>query len=800
MKIKSLFLLTIILSGSLFGQGSSQTATDYIAKRIQFTLLNPPQPVSFASVSVSGNPGPATYYYWIVTQTSVGASSPAGPFAISSGPNSLTVSNFNQVSWSPVAGAISYDVLRTSNAGPPFGSCNCAVATGVAGTTANDQTNSLNAYTVSPLDPNTLTVIAQNNSGTLAFTGPVNFSGLITVSPQSANLQATLNSACTGNLFGTVMVPPGTYTVTPPLTIDGNCNVWWFDAKVVPSSGASGDIIQINNQSNVAFFGKLMIDGTGGGTASTSEGLHLITVTNFSFEDIETNNTKDACILSEGSQHVRGNRIRGTNSNQGVGSTSSCITLQNSSNGAGATANTDWTVDEIDTSHSGSSDNVFVLGNSTTNAQRINLGNLTLTDCQDSCLETNFIDGFAAKNITLGPNAVNSGVLFRRGSKNINVDSISVPGTTKIGVDVANFLTSDGATDKVNIGKITCSGISGDLSNGACFRISNCASCQPITNVTVNQIVADTSTRGIYITGSSPSGLVSHVVIGSIDLHNNKGDGVKVVAANDVNINGGTIFDNGTGGVGSDFGFAFDLVSAANSSFSNIRIFDDQGGSKTQVGGFRYDAASTGNNDWSNDCQDALTTGGACIVDLGTSNFHSYRSTSTGVQTFKTDLTSSNGARQFIGKTDIRLDLLSAAGVCDNLELLGLNGGNTFLADQCAGSDLNFQVVSGRQIFLSKNGTAFPATQTIGSATVTTAGTAVAAGTCQAQTGITITGSVTTDMAQANIGATLPATWQTGIRYQAEVTASGTCTVNLCNPTAASITPAATAVRCTVMR
>lgn len=100
----------------------------------------------------------------------------------------------------------------------------------------------------------------------------------------------------------------------------------------------------------------------------------------------------------------------------------------------------------------------------------------------------------------------------------------------------------------------------------------------------------------------------------------------------------------------------------------------------------------------------------------------------------------------------------------------------------------------------NNGGSFFRMTQTIGSGTVTTAGTAVVAGVCQAQTGITVTGSLTTDQAVANINAALPATWQTGIRWTAEVSAAGTCTVNLCNPTAGGITPAATAVRCTVTR
>jgi hypothetical protein len=89
---------------------------------------------------------------------------------------------------------------------------------------------------------------------------------------------------------------------------------------------------------------------------------------------------------------------------------------------------------------------------------------------------------------------------------------------------------------------------------------------------------------------------------------------------------------------------------------------------------------------------------------------------------------------------------------------------------------------------------------TFPSGTVTTAGTIVNAGTCQAQTGITVTGALTTDNVVANIGAVLPATWQTGIVLSAHVTASNTVTVYLCNGTAGNITPAATAVNVRILR
>jgi hypothetical protein len=164
---KLLLLFTICyLPIALFAQ-TSQTGSDYVAKRIQLLLSNAPQPVTNASVSVSGNPGPATYFYWIVTQTSIGASSPAGPFQVINAPNTLTGSNFNQISWATVPGA-TYDVLRTSNTGPPFGVCNCAVATAIAGNSVSDQSNTLSSYTVNTLDPSSLSVVLQNVNGSLS--------------------------------------------------------------------------------------------------------------------------------------------------------------------------------------------------------------------------------------------------------------------------------------------------------------------------------------------------------------------------------------------------------------------------------------------------------------------------------------------------------------------------------------------------------------------------------------------------------------------------------------------------------
>jgi hypothetical protein len=83
-------------------------------------------------------------------------------------------------------------------------------------------------------------------------------------------------------------------------------------------------------------------------------------------------------------------------------------------------------------------------------------------------------------------------------------------------------------------------------------------------------------------------------------------------------------------------------------------------------------------------------------------------------------------------------------------------------------------------------------------ATVTTNGTAVAAGTCQAQTAATITGVTTASAVLWAVPTALPASWQTGIDVYPVVTAN-TVTISLCNGTAGSITPVAQAVNLRVL-
>lgn len=144
-------LLLFFAALSSFGQ--QQPANPITTQQITLPVftLNP-SPATGAALQLTGNPGPRTLFYWIVSKYLVGNTDPAGPFQITTAPNTLSVSNFTSVIPDLPNDATSYDVLRTNTRTQPSGACNCAVATNVpvSTSTVTDQAEALNAYTVTP--------------------------------------------------------------------------------------------------------------------------------------------------------------------------------------------------------------------------------------------------------------------------------------------------------------------------------------------------------------------------------------------------------------------------------------------------------------------------------------------------------------------------------------------------------------------------------------------------------------------------------------------------------------------------
>jgi hypothetical protein len=256
MKRLALVIALTFAVSACFAQQIGKQDNDWSGQSLTLNLSDPPRLVSTASAQrTTGNPGLRSLYYWIVTNTVAGSSTPAGPFTVQSAPDafvqsyriantyinvpnnmiidlgranpftvgasvkffdltgrpqlngqtytvggsvdngtykgfyiavsasgesqavpestgsvaqtSATVLGMVSIQWAPVLGAVSYDVLRTSTPNPPSGTCNCAVATGVTGTSAIDSSEALGAYTLVPLDPHRLTAqIANVSSGT----------------------------------------------------------------------------------------------------------------------------------------------------------------------------------------------------------------------------------------------------------------------------------------------------------------------------------------------------------------------------------------------------------------------------------------------------------------------------------------------------------------------------------------------------------------------------------------------------------------------------------------------------------
>lgn len=142
--VKGLILILGLLAGwPVLGQAPGSDAAQVLL------AAPPPAPVISANAQTVGNRGSRVFFYWVVANFPVGKSVPYGPAQVSNVADTLTGGNYVRVVWSPVTGATSYDVLRTTTAVLPNGAANIAVATSVSGTLYDNASETINSYTVS---------------------------------------------------------------------------------------------------------------------------------------------------------------------------------------------------------------------------------------------------------------------------------------------------------------------------------------------------------------------------------------------------------------------------------------------------------------------------------------------------------------------------------------------------------------------------------------------------------------------------------------------------------------------------
>jgi hypothetical protein len=122
----------------------------YAQPPIQLQLQTPPPQAPVASASVFGNPGNASYAYFVVANYPGGAVTSTAA-VVTMAPQTLSGGNYINIGWSRLTGVTNYDVIRVVNPPGVFnGSCvACAVAIGTTGISFIDNGGSLSSYTIS---------------------------------------------------------------------------------------------------------------------------------------------------------------------------------------------------------------------------------------------------------------------------------------------------------------------------------------------------------------------------------------------------------------------------------------------------------------------------------------------------------------------------------------------------------------------------------------------------------------------------------------------------------------------------
>lgn len=405
------------------------------------------------------------------------------------------------------------------------------------------------------------------------------FAGDMDYAYTESGLLAALSSAGGG---ATVWVPRGSIQIGSTLSIPSNSRIYW-DGVTLESGKYNGDIVSIDDAQNVSFAGKLIIDGRDSDTGSTSYGLSLSGVRNFTFEDIEVRNTLNGCVQILGSSHIRGNKIYGTNCGRG-NSTSAGVFGANDD----LWPLTDVQIDAIDVNTTHESDCVYFSGTVTKPSLRVNVAQIDMQGCGDTGLELNFTRQANIGQVTVGEKgAFNSGVLIRQTSDD-NISSISCAGGIKVCVDVATFSDSDSAVDRITLGQIIATDATVDEKDGAAVRIWANKSA-PISNIIFDSIIASGSTRSFYCSGAGAGGgNAQHIIVNNIIAYGARREGVYINGCSDVLLQDIIAYNNGQtypGSAGVRGSSATDVV------LGNVRVFDDQI-KKTQGYGILTDGRS----------------------------------------------------------------------------------------------------------------------------------------------------------------------------------------------------------------
>jgi hypothetical protein len=145
------FLLWIVLLAFIvISIAKGQTSPNLTPSSLTLSVP-PPLPVQGVNANVIGPLGQTKYLYFVVAKYQVGnAAQSVVPAIILTGPNNLSATNYNSITWQGVPNAIGYDVLRIKGSDVFLTPCtNCLVASNITSNSVLDQNNTtLGNYTL----------------------------------------------------------------------------------------------------------------------------------------------------------------------------------------------------------------------------------------------------------------------------------------------------------------------------------------------------------------------------------------------------------------------------------------------------------------------------------------------------------------------------------------------------------------------------------------------------------------------------------------------------------------------------
>ena len=148
------------------GTPAQQRFTPYPTQTLRFETPPPLLPTNVRA-NYSGAFGANTFVYWVIAQHTRGASGLSVPATVR---NVGTLAGGNPViiSWSAVAGANTYDIIRFTSTAIVLPCAACQVATGVTGTSTSDTGAVLGAQALAPIGRAEAVYRLDNSSFTVA--------------------------------------------------------------------------------------------------------------------------------------------------------------------------------------------------------------------------------------------------------------------------------------------------------------------------------------------------------------------------------------------------------------------------------------------------------------------------------------------------------------------------------------------------------------------------------------------------------------------------------------------------------